>query len=111
MQKLNRGYLVPALVLLIALVLGQIAAFLISPGAYQTYLGRLPAILSMIAFWAPVIALVAGVIIWAILRLMGFTSLEQLRQESVEQNNPVPAIIFTGALIASILLLSIVIRP
>jgi hypothetical protein len=111
MQKLNRGYLVPALVLVIALVLGQAAAFLISPGSYQTYLGRLPAILSMIAFWTPVVALVAGVIIWAILRLMGFTSLEQLRQESVEQNNPVPAIIFTGALIASILLLSIVIRP
>lgn len=111
MQKLNRGFLIPAIVLVISVILGQVAALLISPGAYQTYLGRIPAILSMVAFWAPIMALIAGFFIWAILRLMGFTSVEQLRQESVEQNNPVPAIIFAGALIASILLLAIVIRP
>lgn len=111
MQKLNRGFLIPALVLVISVILGQVASFLISAGAYQTYLSRIPAILSMIAFWAPIMAVIAGFFIWAILRLMGFTSVDQLRQESVEQNNPVPAIIFTGALIASILLLAIVIRP
>jgi len=43
--------------------------------------------------------------------VLGFGSLEVLRRESVEQNNPAPAIIFTGTLIAMILFLMLVIRP
>jgi hypothetical protein len=45
------------------------------------------------------------------LRLLGFRSLVEIRAESVEQNNPTPAIIFVGTLIASILFLMLVIRP
>lgn len=42
---------------------------------------------------------------------MGFESLEDIRVESVEQNNPAPAILFVGTLIASILFLMLVIKP
>ena len=45
------------------------------------------------------------------LRLLGFTSLEEIRGESVEQNNPTPAIVFVGTLIASLLFLALIIRP
>jgi hypothetical protein len=37
--------------------------------------------------------------------------LEEIRLESVEQNNPTPAIVFVGTLIASLLFLMMVIRP
>jgi hypothetical protein len=43
--------------------------------------------------------------------MLGFDSLEEIRQEAVEQNNPTPAILFVGTLIASILFLMLVIRP
>ena len=45
------------------------------------------------------------------MNLLGFESLEAIRQESVEQNNPAPAIIFVGTLIASVLFLMLVIKP
>lgn len=45
------------------------------------------------------------------MRLLGFNTLDEIRQESVEQNNPTPAIIFVGTLIASLLFLTLVIRP
>jgi hypothetical protein len=44
------------------------------------------------------------------MRLLGFESLEAVRQESVEQNNPAPAIVFVGALVASLIFLGLVIR-
>jgi hypothetical protein len=43
--------------------------------------------------------------------LLGFGSLEVIRKESVEQNNPAPAIVFVGTLIASVLFLMLVIKP
>ncbi len=39
-----------------------------------------------------------------------FDSLAEIRSESVEQNNPTPAILFVGTLIASVLFLSLIIR-
>jgi hypothetical protein len=98
-------------VLVVALAAGQGLAFLINPNGYQGFLAALPVILSQIAFWGPVIALIAGAFILGTLRLLGFQSLDEIRRESVEQNNPTPAIIFVGTLIASLLFLSLVIRP
>jgi hypothetical protein len=103
--------IIAVVVLVVALVVGQGLAFLINPGGYQEFLSILPVILSQIAFWGPIIALIAALFIIATLRLLGFVSLDEIRRESVEQNNPTPAIIFVGALIASLLFLSLVIRP
>ncbi len=111
MAESRRGYLMAGLVLIILLVLGQVVAFLIAPDSWQAFVSRLPVILSMIAFWGPIIALVAGLFVWSTLRLLGFDSLEEIRLESVEENNPTPAIVFVGTLIASILFLMLVIRP
>ncbi len=97
--------------LVLALVIGQALSFLASPEAWQSFFAALPRILSMIAFWGTVIALLSSLIVWGVLRLMGFESLEAIRVESVEQNNPAPAIIFAGTLIASILFLMLVIKP
>ncbi len=97
--------------LILALVIGQGLSFLASPEAWQAFFGALPRILSMIAFWGPVIAFISSLIVWGVLRLMGFESLEAIRVESVEQNNPAPAILFVGTLIASILFLMLVIKP
>ena len=97
--------------LFIALLVGQGISYLASPASWQSFIGILPGILSMIAFWGPIIALVAFAFVSLTLRLLGFSSLDDLRRESVEENNPAPAIIFTGTLIASILFLMIVIRP
>jgi hypothetical protein len=65
----------------------------------------------MIAFWGPIIAIISSFFVWAVMRLLGFESLEAIRQESVEQNNPAPAIVFVGTLIASVLFLMLVIKP
>jgi len=100
-----------AIVLLIALVLGQGLAVLLNPSGYTGFLQVLPLILSQIAFWGPIVALIAGGFILATLRLLGFKSLEEIRAESVEQNNPTPAIVFVGTLIASMLFLALIIRP
>ncbi len=104
---------VPAFIwlLLASLVIGQGLSFLASPEAWRAFFGALPRILSMITFWGPVIAIISSLIVWGVLRLMGFESLEAIRVESVEQNNPAPAIIFVGTLIASILFLMLVIKP
>lgn len=100
-----------AVVLVVALVIGQVLAFLINATFYQDYLQALPKVLAQIAFWGPVMAIIAGGFILITLRLLGFNSLEEIRAESVEQNNPTPAILFVGTLIASLLFLSLVIRP
>ena len=97
--------------LLIALVLGQVIAYLAAPDSWKSFVAVLPKIISMIAFWGPIIALISYSFVALTLRMLGFTSFEDLRRESVEENNPAPAIIFVGTLIASILFLMIVIRP
>jgi hypothetical protein len=99
------------LVLLVALVLGQVLAWLLNAAGYAVFLQTLPLVLSQIAFWGPIIALIAGGFMVLTLRLLGFRSLDEIRQESLEQNNPTPAIVFVGTLIASMLFLSLVIRP
>ena len=111
MNKSSRGFVAAGALLLVLLAAGQLIAYVIAPESWQAFAGRLPVILSMIAFWGPIIALVAGVFVWAMLRLLGFASLDEIRLESVEQNNPTPAIVFVGTLIASILFLMLVIRP
>jgi len=111
MNKSSRGFLIAGAVLIVALILGQAVAFLIAPDSWRAFLDRLPVIFSMIAFWGPIVAILAGLFVWGTFRLLGFGSLEEIRQESVEQNNPTPAVIFVGTLIASILFLMLVIRP
>ena len=97
--------------LLIALVAGQVIAYLAAPDSWKSFVAVLPKIISMIAFWGPIIALISYGFVALTLRTLGFQSFEHLRRESVEENNPAPAIIFVGTLIASILFLMIVIRP
>ena len=111
-MKINkRSVLFIGLTLLGLLVIGQAIAYFLSPTSYQAYLHRLPGILSMIAFWGPIIAIIASLFVWSILNLLGFDSLDEIRDESVEQNNPAPAIVFVGTLIAIILFLMVVINP
>ncbi|MEA4907387.1 MAG: hypothetical protein GYA17_22525 [Chloroflexi bacterium] len=111
MKTPNRSSVVLISILAVALLVGQGISFLLSPGAWLAFIQRVPDILSMIAFWGPIIAIIASLCVWATLRLLGFNSLEEIRSESVEQNNPAPAIIFVGTLLASILFLMLVIRP
>jgi hypothetical protein len=111
MDKSKRGFMLPGILLLVLLAVGQVVSYLIAPDSWRVFVERLPVILSMIAFWGPITALIAGLFVWATLRLLGFASLDELRQESVEQNNPTPAIVFVGTLIAAILFLMLVIRP
>jgi len=111
MKTTSRRYVAAVVILLVLLVVGQGLAYLLSPASWRAFTVRLPVILSMVAFWGPIIALIAGLFVWATLRLLGFTTLEEIRQESVEQNNPTPAVVFVGTLIASILFLMLIIRP
>ncbi len=106
----NREFLVGSGVLLGALVLGQIVAYLAAVDSWRIFVARLPVIIAMVAFWGPICALFSAVFVYLILRLLGFDSLAEIRSESVEQNNPTPAILFVGTLIASILFLTLVIR-
>jgi hypothetical protein len=98
-------------VLLGVLVVGQGAAWLLAPDSWHAFVRRLPVILCMVSFWGPIVALIVSGLVWVVLRLLGFRSLAEIRDESVEQNNPAPAIAFVGTLIAAILFLSMVIRP
>lgn len=111
MTKPSRSYLITTALVVAIIVVGQVVAYLLNPASWLAFMERLPVILAMIAFWGPIIAFIAGLLMWAALRLLGFGSLDILRQETVEQNNPAPAIIFTGTLIATILFLMLVIRP
>lgn len=99
------------LVLLVVLVIGQGISYLIAPDSWFSFVAVLPRIVSMIFFWGPIIAIVSFILVTITLRMLGFRSFEDLRKESVEENNPAPAIIFAGTLIASILFLMVVIRP
>lgn len=97
--------------LLLLLVAGQVLAYLSSPDSWQAFNDRLPAILAMVGFWGPICAIFSAGIVYTVLRVLGFNSLAEIRRESVEQNNPTPAILFVGTLIASVLFLLLVIRP
>jgi len=111
MKKRIPTFWVAVIILAAALILGQGISFLFAPASWQAFISRVPVILSMIAFWGPIVAIIAGLFVWAMLRLLGFKSLEEIRVESVEQNNPTPAVVFIGTLIASLLFLMLVIRP
>ena len=111
MQNSSRRTFFAILFLLALMVVGQLASFLLARDSWQAFLSRLPVILSMVAFWGPIVAILSGLFVYGTLRLLGFNSLEEIRQESVEQNNPTPAVVFVGTLIASILFLMLVIRP
>jgi predicted lysophospholipase L1 biosynthesis ABC-type transport system permease subunit len=110
-QWLSKGYWAVLALLLAAIVLGQVVSYLAAPASWQAFVPLLPKYLSMIAFWGPIVALVAGLLVWTLLKLLGFNSLAEIRKESVEENNPAPAIIFTGTIIASILFLMLILRP
>ncbi len=97
--------------LVLVLIAGQVIAYFASPAAYQGFINVLLKIISMIAFWGPIVALISSVFVWVVMNLLGFESLEEIRKESVEDNNPAPAIIFVGTLIASVLFLMLVIKP
>jgi hypothetical protein len=108
---ISKGFIVGAVLLLVALAAGQLISFLLAPATYAAFMALLPKYLSMIAFWGPIVGVIAGVFVWTTMNLLGFKSLEEIRVESVEQNNPAPAIVFVGTLIAGILFLMLVIRP
>ncbi len=99
------------IILLAAVVVGQGLSYLLAPDSWRGFTAVLPKILSMIAFWGPIVVLIAFVFVAIAMRILGFTSIQEIRKESVEDNNPAPAIIFVGTLIASILFLMVVIRP
>ncbi len=107
----NRSLLIGLIALIAALVIGQVVTYLISPAGWASFASRVPEILGQIAFWGPICAIFSAGFVYLTLRLLGFETLEEIRKESVEQNNPTPAIVFVGTLIASILFLSLVIRP
>lgn len=109
-NKSNRSVL-SLIVLLVVVALGQGLSYLIAPDSWRSFSAVLPRILSMIAFWGPIVVLIAFIFVVVAMRLLGFTSITEIRKESVEDNNPAPAIIFVGTLIASILFLMVVIRP
>ena len=97
--------------LLLALLIGQAVSYIAAPDSWKGFISVLPRIVSMIFFWGPIIALVSFAFVAFTLRMLGFKSFEDLRRESMDENNPAPAIIFVGTLIASILFLMIVIKP
>jgi hypothetical protein len=97
--------------LVLTLIGGQVISYFASPAAWQGFVNVLSRIISMIAFWGPITALISSAFVWIVMRLLGFNSLEIVQQESLEQNNPAPAIVFVGTLIASVLFLMLVIRP
>ncbi len=110
MKKIFGRYtLIATLVLVLAA--GQAISYLAAPASWQGFVRVLGRIMSMIAFWGPIIAIIASTFVWIVMRILGFESLESIRQESVEQNNPAPAIVFVGTLIASVLFLMLVIKP
>ncbi len=106
----NKIYQTIAL-LLGMLVVGQGLAALLNLRGFLAFWASLRLVISQIAFWGPIIAIIAAAFIFVTMRLLGFKTLEEIRSESVEQNNPTPAIIFVGTLIASFLFLTLVIRP
>jgi hypothetical protein len=110
-QWLSKGYWAVLALLLAAIAVGQVVSYVAAPASWQAFISLLPKYLSMVAFWGPIVGLVAGLLVWTMLKLLGFNSLAEIRKESVEENNPAPAIIFTGTMIASILFMMLILRP
>jgi predicted lysophospholipase L1 biosynthesis ABC-type transport system permease subunit len=110
-QWLSKGYWAVLILLVLAIAVGQAVSFLAARASWEAFAALLPRYLSMVAFWGPIIALVSGLLVWAMLKLLGFHSLADIRKESVEENNPAPAIIFIGTIIASILFMMLILRP
>jgi heme/copper-type cytochrome/quinol oxidase subunit 2 len=110
MNNFLKRYMI-IIILVLVLVLGQVISYFANPSAWQQYASSLGTIVSMIAFWGPIVAMISSVLVWLVMRLLGFESLDAIHQESVEQNNPAPAILFVGTLIASVLFLMLVIKP
>jgi hypothetical protein len=108
---LSNGFALVFLLLIALVAAGQVISYLAAPASWRAFVDSVPKYLSMLAFWGPFVATIAALFIWAMLRLLGFGSLGDIRRESVEENNPAPAIIFTGTVIASILFLMLVLRP
>jgi hypothetical protein len=98
-------------VLALVLVAGQVISYFAAPATWSSFISILGRIISMIAFWGPIIAIISSAFVWIVMNLLGFGTLEDVRRESVEDNNPAPAIIFVGTLIASVLFLMLVIKP
>ena len=99
------------LTLAVLFILGQLIAFGVARETWDGFIARLPVIVAMVAFWGPICAIFSAMIVYTVLRLLGFQSLADIRAESVDQNNPTPAILFVGTLIASVLFLLLIIRP
>jgi hypothetical protein len=110
MRRIFGSYTI-LITLALALILGQFISYFAAPAAWQSFVTVLGRILSMIAFWGPIIAIISSIFVWIVLRLLGFDNLAEIRRESTEDNNPTPAIIFVGTLIASVLFLMLVIKP
>ncbi len=110
-QWLSKGYWSVLALLLAAIVVGQVVSYLAARASWEAFVALLPKYLSMVAFWGPIVALVAGILVWTMLKLLGFASLAEIRRESVEENNPSPAIIFTGTMITVILFIMLILRP
>lgn len=111
MQKTLSKWFWVLVILIAVLLITQAISYLLAPDAWNAFYLRLPVILSMVAFWGPVVAVFVMLLLWLVMRLLGFNSITEIRHESVEQNNPTPAIIFVGTLIASILFFLVVIKP
>jgi hypothetical protein len=107
----NRQIIVGISVLFVSVLVGQIVTYLVAPDSWRSFIERLPVIIAMITFWGPILGVISTIFVYFILRLLGFDNLDEIRIESVEQNNPTPAILFVGTLIASLLFLLLVIRP
>jgi hypothetical protein len=110
-MKENRNLIVGIIVILVLLVVGQGISYLLAPDSWRAFISRLPIIVAMIAFWGPILAVFSTGFVYLVMRLLGFDNLDEIRIESVEQNNPTPAILFVGTLIASVLFLLLVVRP
>jgi hypothetical protein len=110
-QWFSKGYWAVLVLLIALIVLGQVVSYFAAPASWQAFVSLLPKYLSMISFWGPIVALLAGLMVWAMLKLLGFNSLQEIRRESVEENNPSPAIIFIGTILASILFIMLILRP
>ena len=101
----------PIILMTFVILAGQAISYFVAPDSWKSFANVLPSIISMIFFWGPIVAVVSYVLVSLALWMLGFESFEDLKRESVDENNPAPAIIFAGTLIASILFLMVVIRP
>src|SRR5512146_392706 len=99
------------ILLVIAVVAGQGLSYLLAPGSWRSFIAVLPRILSMIAFWGPIVALVAFSFVSIAMRLLGFTSIEEIRKVSIDDTKPAAIFALFGPVIVRIQFLLFVIRP